>query len=140
MKIGKDFRDSSVPSRAAMRVRKWHDPIVFALAWLFLAIGVLGLFLPLLPGTLFLIAAAWCFTRSSPRFETWLLEHPRFGPPVVEWRAKGAIPRKAKIFACASLVVSWLILLVGNAPLVAKVMCFVLFLGVAIYVTSRPEK
>lgn len=138
--MDKDLSDPAVSSRAALRARKWHHPLVFALAWVFLAIGVVGVFVPLLPGTLFLIAAAACFTRSSPRFETWLLDHPRFGPPVREWRAKGAIPRKAKIFACGSLVVSWLIFLAGGAPAVVKAMCFVLFVAVAMYVASRPEQ
>jgi uncharacterized membrane protein YbaN (DUF454 family) len=119
--------------------QKWHRPILFALAWIFLAIGIVGLFLPLLPGTLFLIFAAACFTRSSPRFEAWLLDHPRLGPPVRKWRATGAIPRTAKIFACASLVASWLILFATSTPLLVLVLCFALFAAVAAYVVSRPN-
>jgi uncharacterized protein len=119
---------------------RWHRPFVFVLAWVCLAIGIAGLFLPLVPGTLFLILAGACFTRSSPRFEEWLLDHPRFGPPVRKWRASGAIPRQAKAFACVSLAVSWLMVLATGAPAFLKIACLALFTAVAVYVVSRPER
>jgi uncharacterized membrane protein YbaN (DUF454 family) len=113
-------------------------PILFVLAWVFLTVGIVGVFLPLVPGTLFLIMAAACFTRSSPRFEAWLLDHPRFGPPVLRWRATGAIPKRAKVFACASLVVSWLILVAADTSTFALAACLAVFLAVGLYVASRP--
>ena len=106
---------------------------------MFLAIGVVGVFLPLLPGTLFLILAGACFTRSSPRFEAWLLDHPRFGPPVRAWRANGSIPRRAKVFACLSLAVSWLIIVTAGSVIVSAV-TLALFIGVGLYIASRPER
>jgi hypothetical protein len=114
-------------------------PALFALGWVFVAAGIAGIFLPLVPGTLFLIIGAACFTRSSPRFEAWLLNHPRFGPPVRQWRETGSIPRSAKALAVGSLAVSWAILLATNAPGVVKSVCLVIFLGVAIYIVTRPE-
>jgi uncharacterized membrane protein YbaN (DUF454 family) len=122
------------------KARSWYQPFLFVLAWVFLAVGIVGLFLPFLPGTLFLIAAGACFTRSSPRFEAWLLDHPRFGPPVRQWRATGAIPRRAKIFACVSLAVSWLIVLFTVASSALKIACLAVFMAVAIYVVSRPGR
>jgi hypothetical protein len=65
--------------------------IVFAL------LGAAGLVLPLVPGTLFLIIAAYCFARSSQRMESWLVNHPRLGPPIRRWHETRAIPRRAKI-------------------------------------------
>jgi uncharacterized protein len=114
-------------------------PFLFVLAWVFLALGIVGIFLPLLPGTLFLILAGACFTRSSPRFEGWLLDHPRFGPPVRAWRETGSVPRRAKVFAAVSLAVSWLILLATDAPVIVSLTCLAVFLAVAVYVVSRPE-
>jgi uncharacterized membrane protein YbaN (DUF454 family) len=114
-------------------------PALFALGWVFVAAGVAGIFLPLVPGTLFLIIGAACFTRSSPRFEAWLLNHPRLGPPVRQWRETGSIPRAAKAFAVASLVASWLILLATNAPDPVKIGCLAVFAAVAVYIVSRPE-
>ena len=114
-------------------------PILFVLGWVFLAVGIVGVFLPLVPGTLFLIMAAACFTRSSPRFEAWLLDHPRFGAAVRRWRETGGMPRRAKIFACVSLAVSWLILVAIDASTFTLTACLAIFLAVGFYVASRPS-
>ena len=126
--------------RARFRLATWGRSVLFVLAWAFLGLGIAGLFLPFVPGTLFLILAGACFTRSSPRFEAWLLDHPRFGPPVRAWRATGVIPRNAKVFACLSLALSWLILLATGAPTLVQAGCFAVFFAVGIYVVSRPER
>lgn len=68
--------------------------------------GFIGLFLPLLPTVPFMLLAAFCFSRSSPALEQWVVEHPRFGPPVRAWRAKRAIPRRAKWLATAMIGVN----------------------------------
>lgn len=66
-------------------------------------VGLVGVVVPLLPTTSFMVLALPCFARSSPRLEAWLLDHPRFGPAVRAWRADGAIPRHAKIAACIGM-------------------------------------
>ena len=71
--------------------------VYFCMGWVMVALGVIGAVTPLLPTTIFLIAAAGCFARSSPRLEAWLLDHPRFGKPLRDWRAAGAISRPAKL-------------------------------------------
>lgn len=71
-----------------------------------LALGVLGIFLPLLPTTPFVLLAAWCFARGSVRCETWLLEHRFFGPIVRDWRARRAVPLRAKQFATVMMAAS----------------------------------
>ena len=60
---------------------------------------IVGIFLPLFPTTPFVLLAAFCFSRGSQRCETWLLQHPRFGPMVSDWRANRAIPLRAKQLA-----------------------------------------
>lgn len=62
----------------------------------FLALGVVGIFLPLLPTTPFLLLAAACFARASRRLHHWLLNHAVFGPIVLEWREHRAIPYQTK--------------------------------------------
>jgi hypothetical protein len=66
--------------------------------------GIVGIFLPLLPTTPFVLLAAFCFSRGSLRCETWLLNHPRFGPMVRDWRANRAISLRAKQLASAMMV------------------------------------
>lgn len=72
---------------------------LLSLAWLMVGLGIVGIFLPLLPTTPFLLLAVWLFSRSSPRLAKWLMDHPLFGPPLGDWREEGAISRRAKISA-----------------------------------------
>lgn len=114
--------------------------IYFVLGLVCVALGFIGAFLPVLPTTPFLILAAACFARSSPRLEGWLLSHPRFGPLLRAWRERGAIPRKAKLMALAGMCIGYLAFWLGSNPgplLMAGVGIFMLS-GLA-YVFSRPS-
>jgi uncharacterized membrane protein YbaN (DUF454 family) len=118
---------------------RWRRPLLFAAGWIFTTLGVAGVILPLMPGTIFLIAAAWCFSRSSPRFEAWLLGHPQLGPHVLRWRKTGAIARRAKYVACGSMLLSFVLLTRTSAPPVALVVAAACLIGAGTYVASRPE-
>ncbi len=71
-----------------------------------LGLAVLGAILPLMPSTVFVILAAFCFGKSSPRLETWLMENKVFGPSLRLWREKGAIPRVGKLAALGAFAIS----------------------------------
>lgn len=71
-----------------------------------LGLGIVGMFLPLLPTTPFVLLAAACFARSSDRFYRWLIEHRSFGPIVIEWRTYRSIPYRVKLTAIALMAVS----------------------------------
>ena len=86
------------------------------LGWLMMTLGVIGVFVPLMPTTIFIILASWFFTRSSPRLENWLLNHPRFGATLRSWHATGAVPRSAKLMACAGMSTGFAIFWVGAHP------------------------
>ena len=68
-----------------------------------LGAGIVGIVLPLLPTTPFVLLAAFCFSRSSTRCERWLLHHKTFGPMVRDWRRNHAIPLRAKQLAWATM-------------------------------------
>jgi uncharacterized membrane protein YbaN (DUF454 family) len=72
----------------------------------FVLLGAIGAVVPLLPTVVFWIVAAWCFGRSSPRLEAWLLNHPAAGPHIRGWRERGAISRRAKLAATIALTAS----------------------------------
>lgn len=105
-----------------------------------LMLGIIGIVTPLLPTTIFLILAAWCFGKSSPRLEAWMLNHPRFGPSLRRWREEGAIPRRAKWMAVTGMSIGYALFWMQVRPgwMLASVVG-VFWLGSAIYVVSRPE-
>jgi uncharacterized membrane protein YbaN (DUF454 family) len=71
-----------------------------------LALGAVGLLLPLVPTVPFVILAAWCFSRGSERWENWMLHHPRLGPIVRDWREHHAVPLRAKQVATVMMATS----------------------------------
>lgn len=79
-------------------------PFWLILGLLALALGGLGLFLPLLPTTPFLILAAAAFARSSPRLHGWLLGHRVLGPVIRNWRDHRAIPPRAKLASVLAML------------------------------------
>jgi hypothetical protein len=73
--------------------------VLQAIGWLSVALGVIGIFLPVLPTTPFLLLAAACFARSSPRFYSWLVNHKRLGPWIRDYLDGNGIPLKGKVYA-----------------------------------------
>ncbi len=71
-----------------------------------LCAGIVGLFLPLLPTVPFVLLAAYCFSRGNKRWERWMLNHPRLGPIIVQWRQHRVVPLKAKLLATVMMAVS----------------------------------
>jgi len=84
-----------------------------ALGWVFVAIGAVGIFVPLLPTFDFLLLASICFAKSSSRFEKWLVTHPRLGPPLRAWREERSISRKHKVYSTAMICASVAVLVFG---------------------------
>lgn len=77
---------------------------------------MLGVLLPVLPATPFLLLAAACFARSSDRFYRWLLNHRAFGPLVREWRQHRSIPYRMKVFAIAMMASTLAVSIVFFVP------------------------
>lgn len=107
--------------------------------WLCVGLGALGAFLPLLPTVPFLLLAAFCFARSSEKVHRWLVTHPKFGPPIADWKRNGAIRRKVKWISTASIIVSFAIpALMGVRPTILAVQAVTL-ICVSVFIWTRPE-
>jgi len=118
-------------------------PLASRLIWLVIGLAALaaaavGVILPLIPTTPFVILAAFAFMRSSRRLHDWLLAHRVFGPVILDWREHGAISRSAKAVSIASMAAVFVISLLLQMPvLVLAPQAFVL--GVCMwFVGSRP--
>jgi uncharacterized membrane protein YbaN (DUF454 family) len=85
----------------------WVQLAFAALGTLFLVVGIVGVFVPVLPTTPFLLLSTACYARSSRRFYNWLMNHPAFGPLIVEWRTYRSIPWRIKMFAIATMTLTF---------------------------------
>lgn len=122
------------------RLERPQQILFLLLGCLMLVLAVIGALLPLMPTTIFLILAAWCFGRSSPRLESWMLNHRNFGPILRNWRASGAIPRKAKVMACGGMSIGYVVFIVSAQPQVwLAVMVAAALVATATWIVLRPE-
>lgn len=113
--------------------------LLIAFGCLCVATGIVGIFIPVLPTTIFLIIALWAFTRSSPRLEAWLLGHPQLGPPLKSWRRHGAIPRRAKYVAVAMIATSWIVVAVTTRSLLLMIGAGIGLGLVVFFILTRPD-
>ncbi|WP_321471569.1 YbaN family protein [uncultured Paludibaculum sp.] len=110
------------------------------------ALGFVGVLVPGMPTTVFVLVASYFFGRSSPRLEGWLLRHRWFGPPLRRFRETGGITRAGKVAALGSMWTAVLIsagLLVaasGKAALAAILLACVGTLTILFAVRTIPER
>lgn len=114
--------------------------MVFMLAGLLcVGLGVVGMFLPVMPSTVFFIIAAIFFARSNPIWEAKIMNHPKIGPPIRRFRERGAIAKSAKIAAVTAMTISSVIsafLLHGWWRLAPACVCALC----AIFILTRPSE
>lgn len=91
-------------------IRQSRNPavryVLLVVGWLAVALGVIGIFLPVLPTTPFLLLAAACFVRSSRRFYLWLVNHRHLGPWIRDYLEGNGIPLKGKVYAIGLMWIS----------------------------------
>lgn len=117
-----------------MRVLFWRAVVIF-----FLILAFIGALLPGMPTTVFLILAAWAASKGWPALDNWLVNHPKYGHLIRDWRAHGTIPRKAKVIASVMMLISGILMLFTKAPSLVKVFTDTVMLLVCIWMWSRPE-
>lgn len=113
--------------------------LVALLGFVCLALGIIGILVPLMPSTVFFIAAAACFAYASPRLEAWLLSFDFIGRPIRAWRGRGAIALPAKLMATLGMSLGLLAFaLTGAKPLMLAAAAFALALC-ALFIWTRPD-
>lgn len=115
--------------------------LMIGLGWLALGVGVVGIFLPLLPTTPFVLLAAFFFSRGSERLHRWLYEHPQFGRYVQDWEAEQVIPPMAKLASTGLMIpsVGWVVL-TRDLPLALSWGMVLTVLAVLWFIWSRPSR
>jgi len=113
--------------------------VVMASGWISLVLGFIGIFLPLLPTTPFVLLAAYCFSKSSPRLHHWLINQPRLGPMIQNWERHGSISQNAKVTATALMIGLFSFsLLFLNLSFIIKGALVCIGTGVLCFIWTRP--
>ena len=117
-----------------VRVLCWRS-----LAMLFVLLGMIGVVVPGMPTVVFLLLAAWAGSHGWPQLERWLVQHPRHGGHIRQWREHGAIPRRAKCAASTMMLISIALISLSSAPDYVKIGVPLLLCGVLLWMWRRPQ-
>lgn len=115
--------------------------IYLLLGHIFLMLGILGAFLPVLPTTPFLLLSAFLYSKSSPRLHNWIMSHKYLGPPLKDWHERGVIGMKAKIIATIMLVLV-IVLRIStlNVSVWVRGFATAVLIGVLVFIWTRPSQ
>ncbi|MEM7215419.1 MAG: YbaN family protein [Pseudomonadota bacterium] len=111
----------------------------FLVGTLSLFLGLIGIVLPVLPTTPFVILAAFAFGKSSPRLQAWLERNHVFGPIIEDWREKGAIATRYKIMAISMMAAALLLSIVMDVGPVILVVQLACMIAAACFILTRPS-
>ena len=114
--------------------------ILISLGWLCVGLGFVGVFVPGIPTTIFLIIALWAFTKSSKKLRHWLFNHKRFGPILNNWQQHKVVPRRAKILMVVLMSLAVVLFYYSLQNLYLTIGLIIILVSVAIYVISLPSK
>ena len=113
--------------------------VLIILGWICVGLGFVGIFVPGIPTTIFLIIALWAFTKSSKKLRYWLLHHKRFGPILSNWQEHKVVPRRAKILMVTLMIISVILFHYSLQNLYLTTLLVVILGFVARYVISLPS-
>jgi uncharacterized protein len=112
--------------------------LFFIIAWISFGLGVIGIFLPILPTTPFLILSAYLFSKSSPRFHAWLMGLPFAGPAILDWQQNRVIRPRAKVLCASMILLSFAIIWINpKIFLIVKILVTLILGSVGTFVVTR---
>ena len=114
--------------------------ILITFGWCCVGMAFIGVFVPGIPTTIFLILALWAFARSSKKFHSWLLNHKRFGPILQNWESHKVVPRNAKILMVILQISAVIIFHYSLQNIYLTVLLIITLIFVARYVLSLPSE
>jgi uncharacterized membrane protein YbaN (DUF454 family) len=121
-----------------LKKKVWKTTL-FAFGCISLLVGAVGLFIPLLPTTPFVILAAWLFMHSSPKAHEWVKRQKFLGHILAQWEEKGVIPKKAKGLAICMMIASIIVIWIRVPSLPIKIGVTGFLMLMATYVLTRPS-
>jgi uncharacterized membrane protein YbaN (DUF454 family) len=125
------------PKKECREIKGWLKYLLIAIGTLSVALGFLGIFLPVLPTTPFLLLAAACYIRSSERFYCWLINNRYCGKYIRDYREKKGITLKLKIYVISLLWITIMASVIFVVDLLAiRILLIVIAIGVTIHLTT----
>lgn len=130
-----------LPTMAQVVQNRWLRGFYGALGFLTLGIGIIGAVLPGIPTTMPIILAAFFFSKSSPRFDNWIVNHKVFGPLVRDWRAGVGFSARAKAIAITAIAITFTITVVWAVDVRGvRIGLILLAMGISSYILWLPTK
>jgi uncharacterized membrane protein YbaN (DUF454 family) len=125
--------EKGLPTRPFLRI------FLICFGWLNVGFAAVGVVVPGIPTTIFLIIALWAFSQSSKRLHSWLYNHRLFGTFLQNWKRYGVIPSRAKKSAILVMLASWLLLVFTSKSWIVGGGVGLVMLCVATFIVTRPS-
>jgi uncharacterized protein len=123
------------------KMEQFRKLIYLAVGWISVGLAIIGVILPILPTTPFLLVAVWAFSKSSPELAEKIRNHKTFGPLVRGWQDHGVVPLKAKAAAFTMMAaMAGYLWVYSSFPIWVLTLTTAILMAAAVYVGSRPSK
>ncbi len=118
---------------------KVHKPLFYTIGILSLSLGYIGIVIPGLPTTVFILIAAWAFSKCSDRFTFWIESHKLFGPIILNWKTYKGLSRKAKKLAILTIIPTFIFTIYFMFSIVGDIIFGSFGLLLCGWLATRPE-